>query len=156
MREAVICFRTSEELRKALEKIADGERRSLSSVIEHILYDYVEVTEPKGVKQEKRRHPRKKLSAPALVTGPDGVVHAGMVHDISAGGIRVAISPGLYEEAGEELLLSVVFTLPQTEKPLTVRCKARDVHSDGQTVIRAAFVDADFQSYQSLGNYLMD
>ena len=41
MRDTVICFRTSEQLRKALEGISQNDRRSLSSVIENALYDYV-------------------------------------------------------------------------------------------------------------------
>ncbi len=53
MRDTVICFRTSDDLRKALEKVSETDRRSLSSVIEHILYDYVERREPKGVTEEK-------------------------------------------------------------------------------------------------------
>ncbi len=88
MRDTVICFRTSDDLRKALEKVSETDRRSLSSVIENILYDYVERREPKGVGEEKRRYPRKKISAPALVTDLDGVVHAGMVNDISLGGLH--------------------------------------------------------------------
>jgi hypothetical protein len=37
-RDTVICFRTGEELRKALEKISGEDKRSLSSCIENILY----------------------------------------------------------------------------------------------------------------------
>ena len=154
-RDTTIGFRTSEELHKALEKIADAERRSLSSVVENAIHDYMATREPKEAEREKRRYPRKRLATPILVTGPDGAVHGGMVQDISLGGIRVAIGPGLYKEAGEELMVSVVFSLPLSEKPLTMKCRTRHVNSDGQTVIGAAFVDADFQSSQSLGNYLM-
>ena len=64
MRDTVICFRTSEDLRKALEKISEADRRSLSSVIENILYDYVDRREPKEVEEEKRRFPRRKTSLP--------------------------------------------------------------------------------------------
>ena len=68
MRDTVICFRTREDTRKVLEKISKMDGRSLSSVIENILYDYVERRELKKVTEEKRRCPRKKVSAPALVT----------------------------------------------------------------------------------------
>ena len=46
MRDITICFRTSEDLRKELERISTSERRSLSSLIENILYDYMELKEP--------------------------------------------------------------------------------------------------------------
>ena len=39
-KDAVICFRLSEELKRALEQIAKVERRSLSSTIENILYNF--------------------------------------------------------------------------------------------------------------------
>jgi len=41
-----ICFRTSKKLRKALEKIAADERRSISSTIENIIYKYCQITRP--------------------------------------------------------------------------------------------------------------
>ncbi|HOC45045.1 MAG: hypothetical protein M0P30_07505 [Syntrophorhabdaceae bacterium] len=52
-KDAVICFRLSEELKRALEQIAKVERRSLSSTIENILYDHVKddhLKEKGGVK----------------------------------------------------------------------------------------------------------
>jgi hypothetical protein len=39
-KQVTICFRTSEELRSALEEVARDDRRSLSSAIELILTDY--------------------------------------------------------------------------------------------------------------------
>lgn len=155
-RDTVICFRTSEDLRKALEKISEADRRSLSSVIEHILYDYVGQREPKGVDTEKRRYPRKKISAPALVSGLDGSVHAGMVNDISLGGIHFSVPGGFEVDTGEDSAMSVVFTLPQSDRPLSMQCAPRHVRANGQTGIGASFMDTDFQSYQALQNYLMD
>ncbi len=154
MRDTVICFRTSDDLRKALEKVSETDRRSLSSVIENILYDYVERREPKGVGEEKRRYPRKKISAPALVTDLDGVVHAGMVNDISLGGLHLSVPNSFQQEMREDSKISVVFTLPMSEKPLTVQCAPRHTHSNGLMNIGASLVDTDFHSYRTLQNYL--
>jgi len=153
MRETVICFRTSEDLRKAVQKIADDDRRSLSSVIEHALYLHVEMTGPKVTNQEKRRYPRKSLSTPALITGSDGTVHTGVVQDVSLGGVHLTLPAGPWEE---ESKISVVFALPQSERPLTLQCTPRYLRSNGEMGIGAAFVDADFQSYRSLQDYLTD
>ena len=154
MRDTVICFRTSEGLRKALEKVSETDRRSLSSVIEKILYDYVERREPKGVNEEKRRYPRKKISAPALVTDLDGVVHAGMVNDISLGGLHISVPNEFQQEIRGDSKISVVFTLPQSEKPLTMQCSPKYVRPNGQISIGASLVDTDFHSYRTLQNYL--
>jgi hypothetical protein len=156
MRDTVICFRTSDDLRKALEKVSETDRRSLSSVIENILYDYVERREPKGVSEEKRRYPRKKVSAPALVTDLDGVVHAGMVNDVSLGGLHISVPNSFQQEMREDSKISVVFTLPQSEKPLTMQCAPRYVRPNGQINIGASLVDTDFHSYRTLQHYLTE
>jgi len=156
MRDTVICFRTSEDLRKALEKVSETDRRSLSSVIENILYDYVERREPKEVNEEKRRYPRKKISAPALVTDLEGVVHAGMVNDISLGGLHISVPNNFQQEMREDSKISVVFTLPQSEKPLTMQCAPRHIRPNGQINIGASLVDTDFHSYRSLQDYLTE
>lgn len=155
-RDTVICFRTSEELRKALEKISEADRRSLSSVIENILYDYVGHKGSKGLRGEKRRHSRKKVSAPALVSGVDGAVHAAMVNDISLGGLHISVLDGFQCEMRDDAKMSIVFTLPQSERPLSVQCLPRHVRENGQTAIGASFIDTDFQSYQALQNFLME
>ncbi len=156
MRDTVICFRTSDELRKAIEKVSSAERRSLSSVIENILYDYVENKRPARTEEEKRRYPRKKISAPALVTSLDGTVHAGMVNDLSLGGINFSVPNNFKQEEGDDSKISLVFTLPKSEKPLSVQCTAKHVRSNGQTNVGATLIDTDFQSYQTLQNYLVD
>ena len=155
-KDTVICFRTSEELRKALEKISGEERRSLSSYIENILYAHIEEREPKGMDREKRRYPRKRISAPALVRGLDGAVHAGMLRDISLGGIQISVPSGFQCEVEEDCTISVVFTLPGGERALTAECQPRHVHSNGQTTIGASLIDTDFQSYQMLQNHIME
>ena len=64
-----ICFRTSEHLRNALEKISVEERRTMSSTIENILYKFIgERNEFKCVQNENRRYPRKSVSVPALLS----------------------------------------------------------------------------------------
>jgi hypothetical protein len=156
MRDTVICFRTSDDLRKALEKVSGMDRRSLSSVIENILYDYVDKISPKEVNEEKRRYPRKKISAPALVTDLEGVVHAGMVCDISLGGLHLSVPNTFQQETRDDARRSIVFTLPQSEKPLTMQCAPRYVRSNGQTDIGASLVDTDFHSYRTLQDYLAE
>jgi hypothetical protein len=155
MRDTVICFRTTEHLRKSLEGISATDRRSLSSVIENALYDYVKKNAPARVEEEKRRYPRKKISVPALVTGADGVVHAGMVNDISLGGLNLSVPNGSYQESEGESKVSLVFALPESERPLTMQCTPRHVRSDSQTNMGMSLVDTDFHSYQTLQNYLV-
>ena len=156
MRETVICFRTSENLRKALEKISEMDRRSLSSVVENILYDHVKQREPKPADKEKRRFPRITISAPALVSSPDGAVHAGVVNNISLGGINVSVPNSFPHELPLDSSISVVFTLRVSEKPFTLQCSLRHVRSNGRINIGASLVDTDFRSYRALQDYLVE
>jgi hypothetical protein len=159
-----ICFRTNDDLRKALEKISEKERRSLSSMIENILLEYLEDEKAlKRTNEEKRRFPRKPVEAPALIRGltPDAKdVSAGIILNMSIGGLEISI-PSNYEceirEDQENAKFSVVFTLPQSKRPLTVQCALQHARSiDGETNIGASFCDSDFTSYQAIQNYLIN
>ncbi len=154
MRETTICFRTSDDLRKGLEKISKDQRRSLSSLVEGVLYAYVKKRPPQEGEQEKRRDPRKTLSVPGIATIRDGVQHAIVVQDVSAGGIFVSAPRDFCEEAADSEML-VLFALPDTDKPLAMRYRAGSIRSNGHgTGIGATLVEADFPSCQRLQNYL--
>ncbi len=156
MRHSVICFRTSDNLRKALEKISVTDRRTLSSVIENILLDYIMCREPEAVNGEKRRHPRIRISAPALVSGLNGDVHAGVVNDISLGGINFSVPNSFPHDMRPNSRISVVFTMRQSEKPLTMQCSLRHVHSNDRKSIGASLIDTDSSSYHVLQDYLAE
>ncbi|HYA15053.1 MAG TPA: hypothetical protein VEF33_11995, partial [Syntrophales bacterium] len=64
-KDSLICFRLSKYLHESLLKVAQDERRSLSSTIEIILANYVKEKKVfKGSKREKRQYPRKAISVP--------------------------------------------------------------------------------------------
>ena len=94
-KSVMICFRTSEELRDAIEVIAKEERRSVSATIEKILYKHLQERKDfKPVEQEHRRYPRKMITAPALITelGSDNTTpQVGIVVDISLDGLQISI-----------------------------------------------------------------
>ncbi len=156
MRGTLICFRTSEDLRKSLEKISEMERRTLSSVVENILYDFLSEREPKAADQEKRRYPRMKVSVPALVGSLDGAVHASAVNDISLGGINLSVPDSFPLEMPLNSTISVVFTLNTSEKPFTIQCALRHVNSRGRKSIGASLIDTDFHCYRALQEYLTE
>jgi len=155
-----ICFRTSEHLRNALEKISTDERRSLSSTIENILYTHIEErNEFKRVQEENRRYPRKSVSVPALLSF-NNETSAGIVLDISLGGLQISIPNGSQLEIKEDeqnSTFSIVFTLPEIKKPLSVQCMPEHiVRSNGETTMGVSFADTNFANYQTLQNYLIN
>ncbi len=160
-RTVTICFRTTEKLQQVLREIGDEERRSVSSVIEHTLFQYLEERGriPRRC-EEKRRHERRQVTAPALVKslGSDRI-QAGAVLDVSLGGIRISVA-GAFEcrmqEDEEPTRVSITFTLPEAKKTLTVLCVPKHIlpHED-RTTIGACFTDADFANFQDLQDYLV-
>jgi len=132
------------------------DRRTLSSVVENILHDYISRREPKAVEEEKRCHPRIKISAPALVRGPDGTMHAGVVNDISLGGINLSVPDAFPRDMRPNSMISVVFTLRHTEKPLTMQCEPRYIRANSRINIGASLTDTDFSSYRVLEEYLTE
>lgn len=163
-RSVTICFRTSENLRSELEKIAAEDRRTLSSTIENILYDHLEKRKSAtSYKEEKRRFPRKNVSVPVLISRPGEPLQeprVGMLIDVSLGGLRISVPGGLPLELqadGESSRLSIVFTLPHIKKALTVLAVPRHVFKyEDETGIGTSFVDADLATYQTLRSYLMN
>ncbi len=163
-RNVTICFRTTDALQDALRAIGKNEKRSVSSVIENILTEYVHDRKQwRRPRKEKRRHARKKVGVPALVThinASDKQVHSAIVLDISLGGLQISVpttfSPEIHEDT-QHSKISVVFTLPDGKKPLTVQCVPnRLLPHDDATIIGASFTDADFGSYQALQDYLVN
>jgi hypothetical protein len=160
-KEVTICFRTSEELRSALEKAAREDHRSLSSAIELILTDYLEKNHEFPHQKERRRFVRKQVSIPAHVKSIDAdkKQHDAVILDISLSGLRVSLPkesmPDIYEVA-ETSAFETLFVLPQEEKSIRIVCRPqRVVPVNGNIHVGASFVDSDFTNYQQLQQYLV-
>ena len=155
-----ICFRTSEDLRKPLEKIARENRRSLSAIIEHALHDYLKLRGNLAEGTEKRRHPRKEVSLPAFIslTGSEGP-YPGIILDLSLGGVKLSVpsdSSIEIKEDGQKTHINILFTLPKEKTPVAMTCNPSRVERiNGDIEVGATFADCDFTNYQKLQNYLL-
>ncbi|MGZ3596211.1 MAG: response regulator [Syntrophales bacterium] len=123
---------------------------------------YPEFSRNKKVAGEKRRHPRKTVSLPALVRGCGSedktLSQKALVIDISLGGLQISI-PSAYEfktqEHGKASKMTITFALPEGKKPLSIECVPQRVfRSDRETKVGASLVDTDVEVYQTLQNYL--
>ena len=159
-KEITICFRTSEELRNALEAIATRDRRSLSSAIELILTDYVKKSGgfPERDQRERRRHPRKPVAIPAYVKTGDSE-HGAVIVDLSLGGMGFSVPRDFASrvyEGREKPHFVTSFVLPAGGTPVRVVCTPeRAVPLNGNLHVGASFVDADFLNYQRIQRFLV-
>lgn len=157
-----ICFRTSSVVLNDLKRIAREGHKSVSNVIESIIYDQLKtVRELNGIGQERRRYKRKKVSLPAFIMSARSLekeFEPGTVLDISMGGIRFSVPKEkklVMQTAGDDPEFSVIFILPHESRPVNIKCRSMQTYDEPDTFqVGAVLLDADFNSYQALNNYL--
>jgi hypothetical protein len=139
------------------------QRRSVSSLIEGILSSRLKGRMAIPGEQERRRFPRKKVNITARIEGlnpGDAAIHEGAIVDLSLSGVRLSVPDSLNFKLMEDRTgrpLSMVFTLPQREKTLGFQCMPKYAQNKGtETHIGASFTNADFTSYQTLQDFLID
>jgi len=162
-RDITICFQTTSELSKALEKIAKEECRSIASVVESIIYHYLNDNRKfKGIHQNRRRLERKKVCLPAFI----GDSHwqrrefeKGTILDVSFGGMRISVPKGTKIEIqrdGAPKEIRVIFSLAECPWPINLKCHLRRIsESEDEVLFGTTFVDHDFYTYTTLQKYLI-
>jgi hypothetical protein len=161
-KDTTICFQTTSDILNAITEIAEKESRSISSVVESIVYQHLKDNKAlKGAFDDRRRSERKHIRFPAFIGDPrwqrrDFV--SGTVLDISFGGIRVSIPKGTtvkIDNYGEEAEFSVIFTVPDSLWPIHLKCSPRWVADTDEAVqMGARLMDPDLNAYKVLQEYL--
>jgi len=162
-KDNTICFQTSSEIKSFLEKIAEKERQSVSSVVESIIYHYLKNDKAiEGIFQNRRRFERKKVSIPAYIGDTRWQRHdfvAGTILDISFGGIKMAIPKGTRVEiknVSETDELSISFRIPTCLWPINMKINPQRVFESAEEVqFGASFANLNFQAYSALQKYLI-
>ena len=115
-----------------------------------------------NINKEKRRYTRTITSIPAFINkngSRKAIIPIGSIMDISLGGLRVSIPRGMKYKVLTGLRktgFEITFTLPGEKEPIHVNCKSRRVvDSEDNIHVGASIIDADFNSYTALANYLM-
>jgi hypothetical protein len=155
-KETTICFRTTEEMRNELEREALREKRSVSSVIEIALSDYVERT--LGQTREKRRFQRKAIRIPALTRFDDSDQRHDMtILDVSFSGLAILAGTEFTVElhrAGANPHFETVFAIPGNGEVKVIGKVERIVPAPGGLLIGATIADADFADYSRLQGFV--
>jgi len=162
-RDVMICFRTSVAVRESLQKISGEQSRSVSKLIESLIYRYVQLYQKRNgdedTSAERRQFERKKVSLPAFVGSADSKAdkfESGIVQDLSFGGIRFSLSRAAKMESLEDQHVCVIFTLPHEHQLVTVKCLPHRIDDQGNSLqISAELLDVDFTSCKALQRYLL-
>jgi hypothetical protein len=162
-KEHTICFHTSKNVREYLEKIAEEECKSLSSIVGDIIYHYMKEKKAlNGPKQERRAFTRKKVSLPASiheVGSKTRELKRGTIRNISLGGLLISVPNKSKLETSADIQINefhIFFTLPGSQRPIILTGRPQRVFgSEEQIQVGAAFLDSDFQDFQILHKYLI-
>jgi ribosomal protein S8 len=164
-KDAVYSMRMSSRIRDALRRAAKKERRTVASLLDKIITDYLQREgflfglELGG---ERRRFPRKKITLAArtiLGTGPKAETFPGVILDISRGGLLLTYVKGeeiKFASKGELPHFRVCLKVPQSSKEVCFDCVSRHMRDIGEEIqVGANFSEPSEKNLQKLTPYLM-
>jgi hypothetical protein len=164
-KDVVYTMRMSRRVRDSLKLAARKERRTVASLLDKIISDYLDATgflkDPTFV-GEKRKFARKKVPLPAktlLREGAEVIALASVILDISTGGVLVTHPKGAqigFVSIGELPQFEISFEPPRAGRELCLKCDGRHMHDTGNEIqIGAAFTDPSKDDLATLKTYLM-
>lgn len=161
-KDVIFSMRMQGKIRKALNEAAKKDHRSVASLLDKILMDYLTakgfLKEPEFEK-ERRRFPRKKINTPAKLTGLENEPYPCAVHNISMGGVLVAYRKGTeitFISMGGLPHFGLYLEHPQIDEKLYFDCEACRMHDVGNEIqVGARFSNPNGSYLQKLGSYLM-
>lgn len=160
-KDSLICFRASKDLHESLALIARKDQRSVSSMIEMALTNYLKERKSfPADKKEKRQYPRKSITVPTIINQVEnGQIGIGSIREISLCGVSILIPKDFMNNVqitSQGSRFEIIFNLPAENKPIKLFCESKRVSdSDDNVHVGATFVDAGFQNYKTLQTYLM-
>lgn len=164
-KEIVYSIRMSILVREALKRAAKKERRTVASLLDKIILDYLEEQRyllPSETGSDRRSYERKKITLPATTfIELDGKVDIFpcVITDIAAGGGFVTYPRGsrvkqCFANDINRFILS--FRLPQTGEELKFTCNTRRMAEvDGEFQVGAVITEPDEAALKKLKNYLI-
>ena len=164
-KDVVYSMRMSSRVKESLKLAARKERRTVASLLDKIISDYLEL---KGFlkdtvfNEEKRRCVRKKVPLPARTlfrSGSELTSLASVILDISMGGVLVTHPKGAqirFASIEELPQFEIRFEPPLAGRELRLKCDGRHIHDTGKEIqIGAAFTHPGEDDIAVLKTYLM-
>ncbi len=165
-KDVVYTMRMSSRVRDSLKLAARKERRTVASLLDKIISDYLEAAgflKDSTVGEEKRRFLRKKVPLAAetlLRQGSEVVAIASVILDISPGGVLVTHPKPAhmrFSSIGELPQFEINFNPPSAARKISLKCDGRHIRDTGNEIqIGAAFTDASEDDVAALETYLMN
>jgi hypothetical protein len=158
-----ICFAADSELYERLFEGAERQNLSLDDFLHHVIQHYLQDHSGFSKEREKRSYRRAKLSLPVIVRAEkrdnEVFARAGVVNDISVGGMRITV-PKRDMVSDEYYLdfdvIEILMKLPDTGEPSSFTCEIiRTTPTHEGVEFGARFVEADLDGVQAIHKYMM-
>jgi len=170
-KDVVYSIRMSILVRESLKRAAQKERRTVASLLDKIILDYLEdeqylqlpetLADRRGF-QDRRRFKRKKIALSAILTirvGGKTETFACVVIDIALGGVLLSVpkSPKIeIGTAGDLPHFKLTFHLPQIEDKLNFQCDTvRIIEKDREIQIGGIIREPDEETLKQLKFHLI-
>ena len=164
-KDVAYSMRMPSRVREALKEAARMDHRSVASLLDKIVADYL--TKEGFLRgpefgTEKRRFPRKKITLPVktfMKAGSEEKVFPCAALDISMGGALVTYPKGskmTFTSIGERPLFKLCFEHPQANGDLCFNCETRHMRDTGDEIqIGASFNNPNEKCLKKLNSYYM-
>jgi hypothetical protein len=162
-KEKIYSLRLTSGMRKALDIASTRDRRSVASLLEKIIAEYLD---KEGINWEKdskyrdlRKHSRKDVSLPArLIIQQPPETHEeteALVENMSLGGVYVTYTNGHSSPWELKSEINLIVRIPKSPDPLELSCRAVRVTRDEQRVgVGLQYGKIDDEDFTLIERYL--
>jgi len=159
-KDTVYSMRMSTRVREALKKAAQREHRTVASLLDKIIVEYLVQEGHINLEAERRNFSRTKINLPAKSIVKDGIrqkTFPGVVLDLSMGGVLITYPKGCdipFSSIGKLPGFELCLDDPHSHEQFNITCDTRHMRDTGKEIqVGARFIDPGEQALQKLAVY---
>lgn len=159
-KDAVYSMRMSSRVREALKKAALKERRTVASLLDKIIIEYLSQEGHINLDEERRNYRRTRITLPAKSIVSEGSrkkAFPGVVLDLSRGGVLLTYPKGSdmpFSSVGKLPRFELCIEDPHSHDQLSMKCDTRHMRDTGKEIqVGASFIDPGEQELEKLAAY---
>jgi len=161
-KDAVYSMRMSSRVREALKKAAQKEHRTVASLLDKIIIEYLAQEGHINLDAERRNFSRTRITLPAKSIVREGTqkkAFPGVVLDLSRGGVLLTYPKGSdipFSSIGKLPRFELCIEDPHSHEQLNINCDTRHMRDTGNEIqVGASFIDPGELDLQKLAAYFV-
>ena len=159
-KDAVYSMRMNSRVREALKKAAQKERRTVASLLDKIIIDYLSREGHVNLDAERRKSDRTSITLPAKSIVGEGTrkkTFPGVVLDLSPGGVLMTYAKGFdipFSSIGKLPRFELCIEDPHSHEQINFNCDTRHMRDTGNEIqVGARFIDPGEHQLEKLAAY---